>query len=485
MGAMAGEGFGVSPQRETPPDQRQDQREGQREDQRASQREDRDRVRIGELVAVVRSEAMHKLLGMVERVAHHNAAVLVTGETGAGKEMIARAIHQYSLRCNRPFVDVNCAALPDNLAESELFGHEKGAFSGADSHKPGLFEMANHGTLFLDEIGELDAKVQVKLLRVLDGVPYYRLGGTRKVTVDVRIVAATNLNLDEAVHDGRFRSDLYHRLNQFQLRVPPLRERPDDITALAEFLLEQNLPGGQFSPAAMEILIRAPWKGNVRELRNVLLKAVMHIEAGRAEVRPADLLPFLSPNKHAAAATVVSQQPFQGSLGDLERQAIFEVLSKTNGDREETSRQLGISRRTLTRKLQQYEKEDAASPGLGRINTDQQRYFRVAVHIPADLQLDTGVRIAAEINNVSIGGVALSSPENLKNGAKVQLCFGLNKTTSITTSAEVVWVEGKRVGLRFINLSATSRRDLGQWLIQKAQSEGWDIGLAATETATV
>jgi len=471
VGAIAGEGFGVSPQRETPPNQREDQLA------------DRDRVRIGELVAVVRSDAMHKLLGMVERVAHHNAAVLVTGETGAGKEMIARAIHQYSLRCNRPFVDVNCAALPDNLAESELFGHEKGAFSSADSLKPGLFEMANHGTLFLDEIGELDAKVQVKLLRVLDGVPYYRLGGSRKVSVDVRIVAATNMNLEEAVHDGRFRSDLYHRLNQFQLRVPPLRERPDDIAALAEFLLDQTLPGGKFSPAAMEVLIRAPWKGNVRELRNVLLKAAVHIEAGRAEVRPADLLPWLGPNKPIATAT--AQQPFQGSLGDLERQAIFEALEKTGGDRDETSRQLGISRRTLTRKLQQYEKEQTASRGLGRINTDQQRYFRVAVHIPADLQLESSVRIPCEINNVSIGGVALSSQETLENGATVQLCFGLNKTTSITTSAQVVWVEQKRAGLRFTNLSATSRRDLGQWLLQKAQAEGWDIGLATSEAATV
>jgi two-component system response regulator HydG len=473
---MAGEGFGVSPQRETPPDHRESQRE--------NQDTDRERVRIGELVAVVRSEGMRKLLGMVERVAHHNAAVLVTGETGAGKEMIARAIHQYSLRCNRPFVDVNCAALPDNLAESELFGHEKGAFSSADSQKLGLFEMANHGTLFLDEIGELDAKVQVKLLRVLDGVPYYRLGGSRKVSVDVRIVAATNLNLEEAVHDGRFRSDLYHRLNQFQLHVPPLRERPDDIKALAEFLLEQTLPGGRFSPAAMEVLLRAPWKGNVRELRNVLLKASMHIEAGRAELRPADLLPWLGPQKHAGPAAV-AQRPSPCSLGDLEKQAIFGALANTGGDRDETSRQLGISRRTLTRKLQQYEKEQSASPRLGRINTDQQRYFRVAVHIPADLQLPSGVRIPAEISNVSIGGVALSCQENLKNGAAVELCFGLNRTTSITTRADVVWVEDKRAGLRFTSLSATSRRDLGQWLLQKAQAEGWDIGLATTETATV
>jgi transcriptional regulator with GAF, ATPase, and Fis domain len=463
---MAGEGLGVSPKREAP--QHQPARQ--------------DRVQIGELVAVVRSEAMHTLLNMVERVARHNAAVLITGETGAGKEMIARAIHQYSLRCHRPFIDVNCAALPDNLAESELFGHEKGAFSGADSQKPGLFEMANHGTLFLDEIGELDAKVQVKLLRVLDGVPYYRLGGSRKVVVDVRIVAATNLNLEEAVHDGRFRSDLYHRLNQFLLRVPPLRERPDDIAALAEFLLEQTLPGAHFAPEAIELLMRAPWKGNVRELRNVLLKTVMHLESGRHEVRPADLLSFLAPKKSSNGTS----QAFQGNLGDLERQAILETLAKSNGDRDETSRQLGISRRTLTRKLQQYEKEEADDlSSLGRINPDQQRYFRVAVHIPADLQLESGPRISAEINNVSIGGVALISSAILKKGASVHLRFGLNGTTKIETDAKVVWVERKRAGLSFSGLGATARRDLGQWLVQKAQAEGWDIGVAVTGNATI
>src|SRR5258705_6408068 len=173
---MAGEALGVSPKLEALPSP----------DCAAP-----DRVQIGDMVAVVRSDAMRKLLGMVERVARNNAAVLVIGETGAGKEMIARAIHQYSLRCSRPFVDVNCAALPDNLAESELFGHEKGAFSGADSLKSGLFEMANHGTLFLDEIGELDAKVQAKLLRVLDGAPDDRLPGTPKGSSEVRMLTAT------------------------------------------------------------------------------------------------------------------------------------------------------------------------------------------------------------------------------------------------------------------------------------------------------
>jgi len=466
---MAGEALGVSPQRETPHDEKPEHAPN-------------DRVQIGDLVAIVRSDAMRKLLSMVERVARHNAAVLVIGETGAGKEMIARAIHQYSLRCHRPFVDVNCAALPDNLAESELFGHEKGAFSGADSLKPGLFEMANHGTLFLDEIGELDAKVQVKLLRVLDGVPYYRLGGSRKVHVDVRIVAATNLNLEQAVQEGRFRSDLYHRLNQFQLRVPPLRERPDDVEALAAFLLHQSLPGANFTPEAIALLRRSPWPGNVRDLRNVLLKAVMHMDSHSTEVRPADLVAWLGPQSSANATS----QPFQGNLEAMERQAIFETLSKWHGDRDETSKQLGISRRTLTRKLQQYEKEDANdASSLGRINSDQQRYFRVAVSIPADLQLESGPSLSCEINNVSIGGVALSSAVALKKGTIAHLRFGLSGSTMIDTSAEVVWVERKRAGLRFTSLSATSRRDLGQWLLQKAQAEGWDLGMAITGTATV
>jgi DNA-binding NtrC family response regulator len=466
--AMAGEGLGVGLEREAPREP---------SDPSAS-----DRVQIGDMVAIVRSDAMRKLLAMVERVARHNAAVLVNGETGAGKEMIARAIHQYSLRCHRPFVDVNCAALPDNLAESELFGHEKGAFSGADGLKPGLFEMANHGTLFLDEIGELDAKVQVKLLRVLDGVPYYRLGGSRKVNVDVRIVAATNLNLEQAVQEGRFRGDLYHRLNQFQLRVPPLRERPDDIEALASHLLQQSLPGAKFSAEAIALLRRSPWPGNVRDLRNVLLKTVMHMDPHSTEVRPADLVAWLGPVRGAASVA----QPLQGNLGAMERQAIFETLAKFRGDRDETSKQLGISRRTLTRKLQQYEKEDGNdAASLGRINSDQQRYFRVAVALPADLQVESGPSLACEINNVSIGGVALSSPKSLKKGTVAHIRFGLSGSTTIDTSAQVVWVERRRAGLRFQGLTPSARRDLGQWLLQKAQAEGWDLGMAITGAATV
>ncbi len=185
--------------------------------------------------AVFASDAMRQLLTQVEKVAKTNATVLITGESGSGKEVIARAIHHYSMRSAKSWVDVNCAALPENLLESELFGYEKGAFSGADQAKPGLFEIANHGTLLLDEIGDLDLRMQVKLLRVLDGASYYRVGGVRKVSSDVRLIAATNQDLKIAVEEGRFRSDLYHRLCQIRLCVPPLRERKEDILPPAEF----------------------------------------------------------------------------------------------------------------------------------------------------------------------------------------------------------------------------------------------------------
>src|SRR5579863_8304380 len=175
------------------------------------------------LSAIIASQPMQNLMQLVIRVAQTNATVLITGESGSGKELVARAVHHYSLRCTKPWVDLNCGALPEHLIESELFGYEKGAFSGAESMKPGLFEAAHAGTLFLDEIGELDTKTQVKLLRVLDGVPYYRLGGTKKVTVDVRVVAATNNDLEEAIRGGRFRADLFHRLSPLQIRVPALR----------------------------------------------------------------------------------------------------------------------------------------------------------------------------------------------------------------------------------------------------------------------
>src|SRR5579871_208876 len=214
------------------------------------------------MTAVIQSAPMRQLMHKVEKIAKSSAAVLIIGETGSGKEVVARALHHHSLRCGKPWIDVNCAALPDHLLESELFGHEKGAFSGADSMKQGFFELANGGTLFLDEVGELDLKMQVKLLRVLDGTPYYRLGGTRKVTVDVRIVAATNVDLRAAVEKGTFRRDLYHRLDQARMEVPPLRARTDDVEALAHFFLHREAPHLQFTPAAMQTMRSHAWPGN-------------------------------------------------------------------------------------------------------------------------------------------------------------------------------------------------------------------------------
>jgi transcriptional regulator with PAS, ATPase and Fis domain len=295
--------------------------------------------------AVYSSEPMRQLLLMVERVALSNASVLVCGESGSGKELIARAIHHYSLRSSKPWVDVSCAALPEHLIESELFGYDKGAFSGADSNKQGLFELAHGGTLFLDEVGELEPKMQVKLLRVLDGTPYYRLGGVRKIAVDVRVIAATNRNLEEAIAEGRFRRDLFHRLSQIDLKVPPLRDRVDDILPLAQFFLEQQNARLRFAPDAIAKLERYSWPGNIRELRNVVIRAA--VLTRDAEIR-AHQLPVELVAAAAQTKTSVSD------LGGMERQMIFEVLEKTGGHHQRAAELLGISRRTLSRKLKLY-----------------------------------------------------------------------------------------------------------------------------------
>jgi len=295
---------------------------------------------------------MRKLLELVERVAQTNAAILITGESGSGKELIARAVHHYSLRCAKPWVDVSCAALPEHLVESELFGYEKGAFSGADSPKPGLFELANHGTLFLDEIGELEPRMQVKLLRVLDGVAYYRLGGVRKVTVDVRVVAATNQDLEHMVRAGDFRGDLYHRLGQICLRVPPLRERLDDIVPLAEHFLKHANPRSYFSAGALDELQRYSWPGNVRELRNAVTKAA--VLARESEVHREDLMLGQPASGSVQGLSQAVANPTD--LDGMEKTTILKVLAQTNGHQQKAAELLGISRRTLSRKLKLYGK---------------------------------------------------------------------------------------------------------------------------------
>jgi transcriptional regulator with PAS, ATPase and Fis domain len=302
--------------------------------------------------AIVSSPAMRQLLELVERIAQTNAAVLITGESGSGKELIARAIHHYSLRCSKPWVDVSCAALPEHLVESELFGYEKGAFSGADSAKPGLFELANLGTLFLDEIGELEPRMQVKLLRVLDGVPYFRLGGVRKVAVNVRVVAATNQHLEGMVGTGQFRNDLYHRLGQICLNVPPLRERVDDIVPLAEYFLKQSNARSIFSGEALRALQQHAWPGNVRELRNVVTKAA--VLSRNLEIRADDLM-LASRGPSALQRSVAASAA--ANLDGMEKNAILQVLAQTNGHQQRAAELLGISRRTLSRKLKLYGRE--------------------------------------------------------------------------------------------------------------------------------
>lgn len=304
------------------------------------------------LTAVVASSSMRALLGLTERVARCPAAVLIIGESGVGKEIIARAIHLYSPRAARPWVDVSCGAIPEHLLESELFGYERGAFSGAVSAKPGLFELAHTGTLFLDEVGELDPRMQAKLLRVLDGMPYYRLGGTKKIHVDVRIVAATNTDLEKAAAEGRFRADLYHRLSQVVLRVPPLRDRVDDIEPLALHFLSGYGAEPKLTREALGVLERYWWPGNVREMRNVLTRAALLADG--APIGPEHLGLPVEPG--GVPAPVVLHR-----LDSLERDAILRALRSTNGHREKAAALLGISRRTLSRKLKLYRELDGCA----------------------------------------------------------------------------------------------------------------------------
>ena len=300
--------------------------------------------------AVVNSERMKAVFRLVQKIARTNATVLIGGESGSGKEVVARAVHNYSLRCERPWVDINCGALPDHLMESELFGYEKGAFSGAEKQKAGMFELASGGTLFLDEIGELDAKMQVKLLRVLDGVPYYRLGGTRKVAVDARIVAATNKNLELAVEAGTFRGDLFHRLNQVSVEVPPLRQRVEDIAPLAYHFLHEVDPRLDLGEDALNALEDYDWPGNVRELRNTITRAAVLAEGW--EIGTADLQ--LKPCTQAP----VERPELKQKLGGLEEQVIREALGKSGGRQDMAAASLGISRRTLLRRLKEYRTRD-------------------------------------------------------------------------------------------------------------------------------
>jgi PAS domain S-box-containing protein len=425
---------------------------------------------------ILASPLMHKFMGLVDRVAGHTETVLITGETGTGKELIARTIHKSSHRRSHPWVDINCAALPENLVESELFGYEKGAFSGADASKPGLFELADKGTLFLDEIGELQLQTQVKLLRVLDGQPFYRLGGHRKIHVDVRIVAATNQNLEAAVKDGRFRQDLFHRLGQIQLRVPPLRERPEDIVALAEHFLRLKAPRKNFSSQAISALLSHAWPGNIRELRNLVARMAM--ESPGSEIDFSSLSAALTGEPVALRQT--ASMPVS-NLDSMEEQMIIKALERTGGQRTLAAEQLGISRRTLSRKLKEYNINFApgeTTASLGFISNEQQKFFRARVQTAVTIRNSRGEEIRAQGVNLSTGGMGLDGlKEPLRFAGLVDVSFVLPESEILfQAKARLMWIgdEG-RVGIRFAVIEPALFEQLQHWTNRKMKEEGWEF----------
>ncbi|MCC6316106.1 MAG: sigma-54-dependent Fis family transcriptional regulator [Gemmatimonadaceae bacterium] len=298
--------------------------------------------------------ASGSLAAALERVAkvipHSNVTVLVTGETGTGKELIARAIHYNGPRREMPFVDINCAALPEHLLESDLFGHEKGAFTDASATKPGLFEMAQGGSIFLDEVGHLALPLQGKLLRALQERSIRRVGGVRNIPIDVRVIAATHVNLEAAVRAGEFREDLYYRLNVLPVALPPLRDRHEDIIPLARLFLarfasEYGVPRPELSPRAASALRHRAWPGNIRELRNVIERTILL--ADKAVLEPEDFEFETMGNDRRLTAT---QPPI--ALADIIRDAVREALERCGGNKSEAARRLGISRPRLVRLLE-------------------------------------------------------------------------------------------------------------------------------------
>jgi transcriptional regulator with PAS, ATPase and Fis domain len=416
---------------------------------------------------VARSDVLKRVLALAEQVSRHPAAVLIVGETGTGKEMIARAIHGHSLRCNNAWIDVNCAAIPEHLVESELFGYEKGAFSGADAMKPGLFELADKGTLLLDEIGDLDMRIQVKLLRVLDGVPYYRLGGSRKVVVDVRVVAATNQDLEELVRAGRFRRDLYHRLAQFKLEIPPLRERPEDLIGIAERLLHTHYPGSCFAKDAIAAMLKYRWPGNVRELKNAIFHAVMCAADPKTQITASDLrLPEAGP--------VNGQVALDGDLSQVERQMIFQALEKFEGHQGKAAQALGISRRTLIRKLKVYRESDSAA---GRDSAaEQERYYRAQMQLPVKLKYAGQVQDATLLN-ISVGGAAIASEEPLDFGMPASISFAIPATgIEAELAGRIAWSNSDgQHGIQFTEIPEGIRSSLAKWLNSQMKKEKCDV----------
>jgi DNA-binding NtrC family response regulator len=313
--------------------------------------------RYGDMLG--QSEVMIRIYNIIEAVAPSSASVLIVGESGTGKELVARALHNKSNRAKGPFVALNCGAFPREILENELFGHEKGAFTGAINEKPGAFEQADGGTLFLDEVAEMEPDIQVKFLRALEQRAFRRLGGKKEVQVDIRVVAATNKNVEEALRDGKLRDDLYHRLAVIPLHLPPLREREGDVRLLAEeflrsFAREQDKAITGLSEGALEYITTYRWPGNVRELKNSLERAVILAKGETIEV--SDLLP-----RHLAYEETEIHIPIGSSLEDSERQLTLKTFAFTSGDHRKTARILGVTQKVLKEKLQKYVDEPVAA----------------------------------------------------------------------------------------------------------------------------
>jgi DNA-binding NtrC family response regulator len=302
---------------------------------------------------ISKNARMAQILDLAAEVSSLRSTVLIQGDSGVGKELIARAIHNSGDRASKPFVAVSCAALTETLLESELFGHEKGSFTGATQRKQGKFEMADGGTIFLDEIGDISTKLQVDLLRVLQERSFYRVGGSEEVRVDVRVIAATNVNLQQAVAEGHFRDDLFYRLNVIEIRVPPLRERREDIPLLARHFMERvsrevGKEVGDISEGALKILMDYHWPGNVRELENAMERAIVTCRGGRLTE---DDLSFLADS----AAARPWQIPAGITLQEMEKQLIAATIQRTGGNIKESASILGIDRSTLYEKIKRYE----------------------------------------------------------------------------------------------------------------------------------
>jgi DNA-binding NtrC family response regulator len=320
---------------------------------------EREDGRLIENFLVSRSPAMVKVIELIRQVADTRTTAMIYGETGTGKEIAAQLLHTLSSRKNEPFIKVNCSAIPENLLESELFGYEKGAFTGASARKPGRFELADGGSIFLDEIGDISPMMQVKLLRVLQQREFERLGGTKTLKVDVRIIAATNKNLHELVENNLFRQDLYYRLNVVPIMLPPLRERKEDIIQLSDYFLEKSsrISGKakkKITKKAMEMLIGYNWPGNIRELENVIERCVV-ITRGES-IDCIDLPADFQQNKNEGH--IASVDKLDSVLDSAEKDIIIKSLRECNGNRTKASEVLGISRRSLHRKIIKYNIED-------------------------------------------------------------------------------------------------------------------------------